>query len=245
MRVYDLKGTRSALSRCRDRADRERDPHVGDDVLVRSQSYTHPRRVPLWLRQRRASGDGARSGLPADFSDCEVRREFATAPDGMKLPINIIMRKGTSSTAGADGSLRYGSYGLSEQPYFQPGLKVWLEQGGIYADASIRGAVNTETRGTRPRGSERRRYRWRISPPCALPRGEGLHEQGRLAIEGGSAGGLLVYGTLIQPLVQLGRPRRLPGDGGCMKPGLHVDQGAVDQEPAALPPSIASRSLLV
>jgi len=172
----------------------------GDDVLVRSQSYTHP---PAYYRFAPGQAELRETALaqtsPADFSDCEVRREFATALDGTKLPVNIILKRG----APLDGSsptllYGYGSYGLSEQPYFSPWLKAWIEQGGIYVDASIRGGGEYGEDWHRAARLGTKKVSMDDFASCARYLVEkGYTKKERLAIEGGSAGGPLVYGTLV------------------------------------------------
>ncbi len=172
----------------------------GDDVLVRSQSYTHP---PAYYRF--GPGDAALQptalarSSSAHFDDCEVRRVFATADDGTKLPINIIMRKGTPLDGQAPAILYgYGSYGLSEQPYFDPTIQAWIEQGGIYADASVRGGGEYGEAWHQAARLGTKQISTDDFAACAryLVK-EGYTRKARLAIEGGSAGGLLVYGTLV------------------------------------------------
>jgi prolyl oligopeptidase len=201
MRVYDLHGRELGLVTM---------PEIsllagavrtsGDEVLVRSQSYTH---APAYYRygpgREAMQVTALAQSSPADFSDCEVRREFADAFDGTKLPVNIIMRKGTKLDGQAPTILYgYGSYGLSEQPYFQPDLKVWLEQGGIYVDASIRGGGeygdewhNAARLGTKKTSMDD------LAACARYLVVKGYTSKPKLAIEGGSAGGLLVYGTLV------------------------------------------------
>jgi prolyl oligopeptidase len=201
MRVYDLKGKDLGLVAM---------PEIslmgtavrtsGDEVLVRIQSYTHP---PATYRLGPGSATPQVTALaqtsPADFSDCEVRREFATASDGTKLPVSIIMRKGTRLDGQAPAILYgYGSYGLSEKPYFQPDIKVWIEQGGIYVDASVRGGGEFGDAWHHAARLGTKKVSMDDFAACArylVDRGYTKKE--RLAIEGGSAGGLLVYGTLV------------------------------------------------
>jgi len=201
MRIYDLKGKELGLVAMSEIAVMGNAVRTsGDEVLVRSQSYTHP---PAYYRYGPDSKALRESALaqtsPADFSDCEVRREFATAPDGTKLPMNIILRKGTKLDGTAPTILYgYGSYGLSEQPYFQPDIKVWVEQGGIYVDASIRGGGEFGDAWHQAARLGTKKVSMDDFAACAhylVDRGYTRKE--RLAIEGGSAGGLLVYGTLV------------------------------------------------
>jgi len=114
---------------------------TGDEVYVQRSSYTEP---PRWLRYSPATHALKPTALvlqsPADYSDIEVHREFATSKDGTKVPINILMKKGTKLDGTAPALLYgYGGYGLSQRPNFSATRKLWLEQGGIYAVANIRG----------------------------------------------------------------------------------------------------------
>src|SRR5437868_14315907 len=73
------------------------------------------------------------------FADAEVVREMATSKDGTKVPVNIVMKKGTK----LDGSnpvllTGYGGYGISMQPYFSQRRRVCLDAGGIFAVANGR-----------------------------------------------------------------------------------------------------------
>jgi prolyl oligopeptidase len=201
MRVYDLKGHSIGLVTMSEVATMGNAMRTsGDDVLVRSQSYTHPPALYRYGSDRTGLQETALAQVsPADFGDCEVRREFATAPDGTKLPLNIIMRKDTKLDGRAPTVLYgYGSYGLSEQPYFQPDLKVWLEQGGIYVDASIRGGGEFGDAWHQAARLGTKKVSMDDFASCARYLVErGYTSKERLAIEGGSAGGLLVYGTLV------------------------------------------------
>ena len=201
MHIYDLKGRAQGVVAMPEisvmgTAMRTR----GDEVLVRSQSYTHPPAYYRWgLDSSRLEDTALAQTSPADFSDCEVRREFAEAPDGTKLPINIIMRKGTKLDGSAPTILYgYGSYGLSEQPYFQPDIKVWVEQGGIYADASVRGGGEYGDAWHQAARLGTKKVSMEDFAVCARYLvDKGYTSKERLAIQGGSAGGLLVYGTAV------------------------------------------------
>lgn len=201
MHVYDLAGTSLGVVAMPEIAVVGQAVRTsGDDVLIRSQTYTRP---PAYYR----FGPGDTQLQPtalaqtsiADFSDCEVRRVFATADDGTKLPVNIIMKKGTPLDGRSPAILYgYGSYGLSEVPYFDPAIKAWIEQGGIYADASVRGGGEY--------GEAWHHAAWRGTKQVSMDDfaacarylvEKGYTKKERLAIEGGSAGGLLVYGTLV------------------------------------------------
>ena len=117
-----------------------------DAVMLEEESYTQPAH---WVRFDPDPKAGTKGELmptalelksPADFSDVEVRREFAVSKDGTKVPVNILMKKGTPLDGHAPLLLYgYGGYGISQQPDFRAIRKLWIEQGGIYAVANIRG----------------------------------------------------------------------------------------------------------
>jgi prolyl oligopeptidase len=119
----------------------ELEPLEGNDLMFGSVSYTVPDARYVF---RAAEGTTHKTALaaqsPVDLSDAVVVREFATSPDGTKVPVNIIMREGTERN-GKNPLLAtgYGGYGVSYAPRYQPLHRVLLDQGMIVAVANIRG----------------------------------------------------------------------------------------------------------
>ena len=113
----------------------------GDDVLVRSMSYVTPRTVYFYhAPANKLVRTGLNGGYPLDMKDALVRREYAVSKDGTRVPVTIISRK----DAPRDGSnptllYGYGGYGVSMTPYFSSMLRLWLDYGGVYAVANVRG----------------------------------------------------------------------------------------------------------
>jgi prolyl oligopeptidase len=114
----------------------------GDNVLFFTSTYLEP---PAWYRFDAASGKATRTALfetsAAKFDDTEVVRDFAISKDGTRVPLNIIRRKGTKLD-GTNPTLLtgYGGYGISEEPNFVGSFaRLWLDQGGVYVDANLRG----------------------------------------------------------------------------------------------------------
>ena len=91
------------------------------------------------------SGDVTDAGWTAPDRDdrpVSVRREYATARDGTRIPVTILHPPG----APRDGSnptmlTAYGAYGFPFTPAFRslPAVTAWLEHGGIWAAAHVRG----------------------------------------------------------------------------------------------------------
>jgi prolyl oligopeptidase len=116
-------------------------PLNGDEILFSTSSYLIPRTWFHYQPQKRETSRLAISSTsPVDYSDCEVLREFAVSKDGTRIPVNILKQK-TLPLDGNNPALLYGygGYGINEVPYFSSTLRVWIEQGGIYAVANLRG----------------------------------------------------------------------------------------------------------
>ena len=202
LRVVDLRARRQIrvpLPPVSSVLDVERDD--GDAILYLATSYTEP---PAWYRYDPVRGAARRTALfvtsPADFSDVEVVREFATSRDGTKIPMNIVRRKGTKLDGRNPTILYgYGGFGASEVPYFSVRRRVWLDQGGVYVVANLRGGGEYGEEWHRAGNLTHKQNvfddfsacaRWLIDHDYTTP--------GRLAIVGGSNGGLLMGAALTQ-----------------------------------------------
>jgi prolyl oligopeptidase len=110
-------------------------------LLFRDVSYTEP---AAWFRCLNGKAEPAKTALrstsPVSFADIEVRREFATSKDGAKIPLNILFRKGMKPD-GSNPTLLYGygGYGISMSPNFDFTRRLWFDRGGVYVVANIRG----------------------------------------------------------------------------------------------------------
>ena len=174
---------------------------TGNTVLFLGSSFLHP---DHWSRYDPASGEVRRTALfrksPADFSDCEVLREFATSRDGTRVPLNIIRRKDTK----LDGTnplllYAYGGYGVSLSPYFWPRLRVWLDSGGVAVIANLRGGGEYGEAWHKAGNLTKKQNVFDDFIACAEYLVETKYTTPqRLCIEGGSNGGLLMGAVLTQ-----------------------------------------------
>jgi prolyl oligopeptidase len=119
----------------------ELEPLAGDDLLFGSVSYLEPEAFFVF---RAAAGSTSRTALakksPVNMSDAEVVREFATSKDGTRVPVNIIRRKGRAQDgSGPALATGYGGYGVSIAPDFSALSRVLLDNGFAVAVANIRG----------------------------------------------------------------------------------------------------------
>lgn len=173
----------------------------GDVVLFRTESFLEP---AAWYRFDPKSGKSTRTALfrttPADFSDCEVVREFATSKDGTRVPLNIIRRKGIELN-GANPTLLYGygGYGISLSPAFRPSRKAWLDRGGVLVIANLRGGGEFGEDWHKAGHLTRKQNVFDDFAACAQHLIDRRYTNPKkLAIEGGSNGGLLMGAALTQ-----------------------------------------------
>jgi prolyl oligopeptidase len=76
----------------------------------------------------------------ADFSGMDEVRLYAKSLDGATIPVTLIYKKTTTLTGRNPTILTaYGSYGVTLSPTFDAALLAWLERGGVYAIAHVRG----------------------------------------------------------------------------------------------------------
>ncbi len=176
--------------------------HAGkDDLLFSSQSYLTP---GAWYRYSTASRTVSKTALaqtsPADFSDTEVVRTMAVSPDGTKIPLTLLMLKGTPLDGNNPVLLTgYGGFGISETPGFSSARRAWIEQGGIWAIASLRGGGDFGEEWHEAGKLTKKQNVFDDFAACARTLVEQKYTRpGRLAITGGSNGGLLMGAELTQ-----------------------------------------------
>ncbi|WP_202845087.1 prolyl oligopeptidase family serine peptidase [Luteimonas saliphila] len=77
---------------------------------------------------------------PFDTAGYAARRSVATARDGVRVPYTLVMKKGATPDAGTPVLLEaYGSYGYPASPRFNARMLAFLDRGGVYAVANVRG----------------------------------------------------------------------------------------------------------
>jgi prolyl oligopeptidase len=174
----------------------------GDDLLLLVDSYLSP---PAWYRYEAAANKLHRTRLvstfPAvDFSDTEQVREFAASKDGTRIPLTILRKKDLKKDGKNPVLLTgYGGYRLTLNPEFDPNHRLWIEQGGVYAIAHLRGDGDYGDDWHRAAIAGKRQNAYDDFAACARYLIEEKYTTPqRLAIEGASNGGTLVGVALTQ-----------------------------------------------
>jgi prolyl oligopeptidase len=92
------------------------------------------------VTKQQLASTGLASSTTADVSAIVAEEVEVTSADGTKVPLSILHRKDIK----LDGSnptllYAYGGYGASETPGFSASRVAWIERGGVYAIAHVRG----------------------------------------------------------------------------------------------------------
>ena len=171
-------------------------------VLFNVTSYLRPVYYDAWHPSTGKVDETAlKVTSPVSFADAEVTRVFATSKDGTKIPLNIIMKKGTKLDGNNPTLLYgYGGYGVSETPFFLgASRRIWLDAGGIYVIANIRGGSEYGER-WHQEGMLLKKQNVFDDFTAAAEYLIGQHytSHAKLALMGGSNGGLLMGAVLTQ-----------------------------------------------
>jgi prolyl oligopeptidase len=113
----------------------------GSQLFVTSESFLEPTR--MWSADAESGKVSLLSSLPARFNGRthKVQQLWATSKDGTKIPYFLVSPKRVKVKGGTPTLLfGYGGFQLSKPPAYMPEMgKLWLEHGGAFVTANIRG----------------------------------------------------------------------------------------------------------
>lgn len=140
------------------------------------------------------------SRRPIDLKDCIVERVYATSKDGTKVPMTVIRHPDTKLDGTAATILYgYGGFNVALEPGFSPGIARWVRAGGIYVQSNLRGGGEF---GQEWYDQGRRANKQNVFDDFAACAehliAKNYTSSKRLAIQGGSNGGLLTLATGLQ-----------------------------------------------
>lgn len=127
-----------------------------------------------------------------------VERLHAPAEDGESVPITLLRRRDTPLDGSAPLLLYgYGAYGISIPSAFQPNRLSLVDRGFVHAVAHVRGGMDKGWAWYREGKLAKKQNSFSDFIACAWHlAGAGYTTPGNIAIQGGSAGGLLVGAVL-------------------------------------------------
>jgi prolyl oligopeptidase len=173
----------------------------GDELVFGNVSYVKPF---AWFTFNPGDKAPRRTALsmtsPVDFDDIEVTREFAISKDGTKVPLNVLHKKGLQLN-GQNPTLlyAYGGYGICLTPSFDSTRRVWFDAGGVYVVANLRGGGEY---GEAWHKAGNLTHKQNVFDDFIASAEHLIHRHytssSKLAVEGGSNGGLLMGAFLTQ-----------------------------------------------
>jgi prolyl oligopeptidase len=192
IRDVDLPGLGTAIG-----FDGEREAQT---VFYTFTSFTAPATVYKYDLASGVSSVYRAVSLPFDPSQFETRQVFVTSKDGTRVPAFIVARKGLV----LDGNnptlvYGYGGFNVSLPPAFSALRVAFLEQGGVFVQANLRGGGEYGEAWHQAGMKEHKQNvfddfvavaEWLIA--------NGYTRSERLAMQGGSNGGLLVGAVMTQ-----------------------------------------------
>jgi len=142
----------------------------------------------------------SKESVPIKSGDFEVKQVKYASKDGTMIPMFVVHRKGMKLDGSHPALLTgYGGFNLSQTPGFSARAAVWVENGGVYALPNLRGGNEFGEAWHKAGMLDRKQNvfddfigaaEWLVK--------QGYTSPGRLAISGGSNGGLLVGAALTQ-----------------------------------------------
>lgn len=160
------------------------------------------------LPTRWVSYDGDTGGLktvfevkaPGDYSTVEMERLEAVSKDGTRVPVTVLHARGVKPDSSRPTILYgYGGFGVVNGPRFLGSTLAWLEHGGVYAVANLRGGGEFgEPWHQGGMKTEKQNVFDDFYAAAQALEEAGWTRPEKLGIMGGSNGGLLVGASMIQ-----------------------------------------------
>lgn len=170
------------------------------EMFLRFESYLYP---PTIFRYDFASHELAPFRAPEvnfDPSGFETRQVFFTSKDGTRVPMFLTHKQGL--TLNGDNPVMlygYGGYSINLTPYFSVAELAWIEAGGIYAVVNLRGGGEYGQAWHESGMLDKKQNVFDDFIAAAETLiAQGYTRREKLAIMGGSNGGLLVSACLTQ-----------------------------------------------
>jgi prolyl oligopeptidase len=171
-----------------------------DEAFFSFTSFTTPTEIHAMSMKTGALELYSKVKVPVDTSPYTVEQVFYPSKDGTRVSMFLVHRKDLQKNGATRAMLYgYGGFQVSETSVFTASIYPWLERGGLYAVANLRGGSEY--------GEEWHRHGMLLEKQNVFDDfvgaaeylvKEGYTRPDRLAIHGGSNGGLLVGAALTQ-----------------------------------------------
>jgi prolyl oligopeptidase len=171
-----------------------------NELLYTFSSYLRPSTVYREDLKTKAAATFFEPKVTFDTARYETKQVFYKSKDGTRVPMFITARKGIALDGNNPTLLyAYGGFDISTLPAFSPSRIEWLELGGVYAVANIRGGGEYGEEWHEAGMFEKKQNVFDDFIAAAqYLESEKYTSPAKLAIQGGSNGGLLVGAVITQ-----------------------------------------------
>jgi prolyl oligopeptidase len=172
----------------------------GDDFFFAFTSYLRPVTVYRYDLRAGRLEPFQPAKTPFAAAPYETQATFYRSKDGTRIPIFITARRGLAKNGSHPTLLYgYGGFDISLQPRYSPAVAAWLELGGVYAVANLRGGAEYGEAWHHAGMRDKKQNVFDDFVAAAeFLEHEGYTSPRTLAIQGGSNGGLLVGAAMTQ-----------------------------------------------
>ena len=173
---------------------------LADGCWFAMESWVRPRVICHGAPDGSVTVTGISPRPDVDVSPYDSWEVMVTARDGAKVPLSIVYRKDVKRDGTAPMYLTaYGAYAIDIDPAFNPRVLAWLDRGGVFAVAHVRGGGELGEDWHKAGMKLTKPNTWRDCIDCArwLIAGKWT-SPGKLAVEGTSAGGIMITRFLTE-----------------------------------------------
>ena len=171
-----------------------------DEAFFAFSSFAQPQTIYRYTVSTGARDIWSKQNVPIDSASIEVKQVWYASKDGTKVPMFVAHRKGLTLDGTSPALLTgYGGFNASQMPGFSQRAAFWIENGGVYALPNLRGGGEFGEDWHRAGMLEKKQNvfddfvaaaEWLIANKYTSSQ--------KIAISGGSNGGLLVGAALTQ-----------------------------------------------
>ncbi len=171
-----------------------------DEVFYSFSSFSTPRAIFSYSAATGKQSEWARITVPIPTEQIQTEQVWYESKDGTRIPMFLVFKKGTVPNGHMPTLLTgYGGFRISLTPGFSAQAAVWVLNGGLYARPNLRGGGEFGEKWHKAGMLEHKQNvfddfesaaDWLVAHKYTTP--------AKLAISGGSNGGLLVGAALTQ-----------------------------------------------
>ncbi len=170
------------------------------ELFLKVQGYTFPVTIFHYTPKTNKLSLSDSAPVPFDTSRYMTELHYARSKDGTRIPVYLSYKKGLKRNGGNPVILTgYGGFDKFVQPTYSSNNIFWMDLGGIFAEAAVRGGK--EFGSSWRRSGMRRQKQNTFDDFIAVAEymiKERFTKPARLGLLGGSNGGLLVAAVLVQ-----------------------------------------------